>query len=102
LTLNKDQLLSTYTMQNTEIPTISQAIKKANSAQVDCLWAILKYKEIGILRKVKCMSEVLRFDLDKACSELPVNENGFIVDYKTRHLIHDILLEKSRNVAPRT
>jgi hypothetical protein len=89
-------------MQNTEIPTISQAIQQANSAQVDCLWAILKYKEIGILRKVKCMSELLKFDLDKACSELPVNENGFIVDYKTRHLIHDILLEKSRNVAPRT
>ena len=89
-------------MQNTEIPTISQAIQQANSAQVDCLWAILKYKEIGILRKVKCMSELLRFDLDKACAELPVNENGFIVDYKTRHLIHDILLEKSRNVAPRT
>ncbi len=89
-------------MQNTEIPTISQAIRQANSAQIDCLWAILKYKEIGILRKVKCMSELLRFDLDKACSELPVNENGFIVDYKSRHLIHDILLEKSRNVAPRT
>jgi hypothetical protein len=88
-------------MQNIEIPTISQAIQQANSAQVDCLWAILKYKEIGILRKVKCMSELLRFDLDKACSELPVNENGFIVDYKSRHLIHDILLEKSRNVPTR-
>lgn len=89
-------------MQNSEIPTIFQAIQNANSAQIDCLWAILKYKEIGILRKVKCMSELLRFDLDKACSELPINENGFIVDYKTRHLIHDILLEKSRNVASRT
>jgi len=88
-------------MQNTEIPTIAEAISQANPAQVDCLWAILKYKEIGILRKVKCMSELLRFDLDKACGELPINENGYIVDYKTRHMIHDILLEKSRNVATR-
>jgi hypothetical protein len=88
-------------MQNTEIPTISQAIDQANPAQIDCLWAILKYKEIGILRKVKCMSELLNFDLDKACSELPVNEQGYIADYKSRHLIHDILLEKSRNVATR-
>jgi len=85
-------------MQTTEIPTISQAIKKATPAQVDCLWAILKYKEIGILRKIKCMSELLDFNLDKACGELPVNENGYIVDFKTRHLIHDVLLEKSRNV----
>jgi hypothetical protein len=81
------------------INTISQAINNANSAQVDCLWAILKYKEIGILRKIKCMSELLKFDLDKACGELPTNETGYIVDYKTRHLIHDILLEKSRNVS---
>lgn len=88
-------------MQNTEIPTISQAIDKANAAQIDCLWAILKYKEIGILRKVKCMSELLAFDLDKACSELPINEQGYIADYKSRHLIHDILLEKSRNVSTR-
>ena len=86
-------------MQTTEIPTISQAIQNATPAQVDCLWAILKYKEIGILRKVKCMAEVLHFDLDKACSELPVNENGFYVDYKTRHMIHDVLLEKSRHAA---
>jgi len=88
-------------MQNTEIPTIAQAIQDANSAQVDCLWAILKYKEIGILRKVKCMAELLNFNLDKACSELPLNETGFIVDYKSRHLIHDILLEKSKNVSTR-
>ena len=79
---------------NEEIPTISEAISKANSAQVDCLWAILKYKEIGILRKIKCMAEVLNFDLDLACKELPINENGFIVDYKSRHMIHDILLGK--------
>ena len=89
-------------MQNIEIPTISEAIEKANSAQVDCLWAILKYKEIGILRKIKCMSELLQFNLNKACEELPINEKGYIVDFKTRHLIHDILLEKSRNVTTRT
>jgi hypothetical protein len=86
---------------NEEIPTISEAINKANSAQVDCLWAILKYKEIGILRKIKCMAEVLNFDLDLACKELPINENGFIVDYKSRHMIHDILLGKSKQLAGR-
>jgi hypothetical protein len=101
LTLSGYRLLSIHTMQNTEIPTISKAIENANPAQVDCLWAILKYKEIGILRKIKCMSELLQFNLDKACEELPINEKGFIVDFKTRHLIHDVLLEKSRNVTTR-
>jgi hypothetical protein len=90
-------------MQTTmsEIPTITEAIENANSAQIDCIWAILKYKEIGILRKIKCMSEVLDFDLDLACKELPVNENGYIVDYKSRHLIHDVLLDKSKQLAKR-
>ena len=90
-------------MQNTltEIPTISEAIDQANAAQVDCLWAILKYKEIGILRKIKCMSEVLHFDLDLACKELPVNKDGFILNYETRHLIHDILLNRSKVLANR-
>jgi hypothetical protein len=81
-----------------EIPTLAEAIKNANPAQIDCLWAILKYKEIGILRKVKCMAEVFgpQFNLDQALRELPVNETGYIVDYKTRHLIHDVLLNCSR------
>jgi hypothetical protein len=47
------------------------------------------------------MAEVLNFDLDLACKELPVNENGFIVDYKSRHMIHDILLGKSKQLAGR-
>jgi hypothetical protein len=83
---------------STEIPTLTEAIKNANMAQIDCLWAILKYKEIGILRKVKCMAEVFgpQFDLDQALRECPVDDKGRIVDYKTRHLIHDVLLECSR------
>lgn len=82
----------------TEIPTLAEAIKSSNPAQIDCLWAILKYKEIGILRKVKCMAEVFgpQFDLDQALRELPINDTGYIVDYKTRHLIHDVLLSVSK------
>jgi hypothetical protein len=82
-----------------EIPTLAQAIENANLAQIDCLWAILKYREIGILRKVKCMAEVFgpQFPLDQAVEELPKNEKGYVADYKTRHLIHDVLLKCSRN-----
>ena len=86
----------------TEIPTIAEAILDATSAQVDCLWAILKYRDLGILRKIKCMAEVLKFDLDSACKELPVNSGGFIVDRQTRHMIHDVLLQKSKELTTKT
>jgi hypothetical protein len=91
--------VSIHRMQNqTEIPTLTEAIRNSNMAQIDCLWAILKYKEIGILRKVKCMAEVFgpQFDLEQALRECPVDDKGRIVDYRTRHLIHDVLLECSR------
>ena len=45
------------------------------------------------------MAEVFgpQFPLDQAVKELPVNEKGYVADYKTRHLIHDVLLACSRN-----
>ena len=38
---------------------LQSAIKKSTDSQVDAVWAILKYKEIGIYRKVASMCEVL-------------------------------------------
>lgn len=75
--------------------TLLSAIESANSVQVDTLWSILKYKEIGILRKVKCMSDVLRLDTSSVIDELPTDEEGRILDYKTRHMIHDVLIKNS-------
>jgi hypothetical protein len=42
---------------NTETEQIEllEKISQANEAQVDSMWAILKYKEIGIYRKVACI-----------------------------------------------
>lgn len=82
-----------------EIPVLSEAIENANEAQVDCLWAILKYRDLNILRKLKCMAEVFgpNFDLDQALCEVPKTHKGFIIDHATRHLIHDVLLKRSRD-----
>ena len=74
--------------------TLVNAIKDANPVQVDTLWSILKYKEIGILRKVKCMSEVLHLNTVTVIDELPTDE-GRVLDYKTRHIIHDVLIKVS-------
>tara|TARA_R110001592_G_scaffold130435_7_gene343677 strand:+ start:1153 stop:1401 length:249 start_codon:yes stop_codon:yes gene_type:complete len=70
-------------------------ISQANEAQVDSIWAILKYKEIGIYRKVACICEVLDTDLQSMLDDLPQDEEGRILDYKTRHLIHDSLIQVS-------
>ena len=75
--------------------TLIQAIETANPVQVDTLWSILKYKEIGILRKVKCMSEVLHLNTPTVIDELPTDDEGRILDYKTRHMIHDVLIKVS-------
>lgn len=67
-------------------------ISQANEAQVDSIWAILKYKEIGIYRKIACICEVLNLDFQESLSDLPQDEEGRILDYNTRHLIHDTLI----------
>ena len=71
------------------------AIESANSEQRDTLWSILKYKEIGIFRKVKCMTHVLGLDFTQILDALPKDDEGRVLDYKTRHMIHDILIKVS-------
>ena len=71
------------------------AIKTANSEQVDALWSILKYKEIGILRKIKSMSAVLNLNFNDIIKDMPTDENGRVIDHKTRHLIHEVLITVS-------
>jgi len=83
------------TTNNDNGATLLSAIETAAPVQVDTLWSILKYKEIGILRKVRCMSGVLRLDSNSVIDELPMDDEGRILDYKTRHMIHDVLIKIS-------
>ena len=76
----------------TEKIILLDEINEANKAQIDSLWAILKYKEIGIYRKIACMCEVLSLDFQDVIDSLPQDEEGRILDYKTRHMIHDSLI----------
>ena len=62
------------------LQNFEDAISKTNDTNIDTLWAILKYKEIGIYRKVKCMSEVLGVDFDQLSGELPTDSSGRILD----------------------
>tara|TARA_B100000131_G_C17967535_1_gene553030 strand:- start:212 stop:466 length:255 start_codon:yes stop_codon:yes gene_type:complete len=76
----------------TEVNKVSESLKNATDAQVDAVWAILKYREIGIYRKLASISEVLNLSFDDVVNEFPSDEEGRILDYKTRHMIHDALM----------
>ena len=88
--------IDTQTMVKTVTSAaLLSAIGSATPEQIDTLWSILKYKEIGIYRKVKCMASVLGLNFEKVVSDLPKDDSGRILDYKTRHMIHDTLIENS-------
>jgi len=69
-----------------------QIVKKTNDVEADAIWAILKYKNIGILRKVMCICKVLNLDHKEVLSSLPKDDNGRYLDKPTRKLIHDALI----------
>lgn len=70
-------------------------IGEANEHQMDALWAILKNREMGILRKILAMCEVLHINKDEVVSNLPQDENGRIFDSRNRFLLSRALLKAS-------
>jgi hypothetical protein len=69
-----------------------EIVKKSDDVTADAIWAILKYRNIGILRKVMCICKVLDVEPDEVLSVLPKDENGRYLDKPTRKLIHDALI----------
>jgi hypothetical protein len=74
---------------------LANAIEKATPEQIDLCWAVLKYKEIGVYRKVKSLCSAFGLNFDKVIAELPQQE-GRVLDRETRHLIHETLLKASK------
>jgi hypothetical protein len=72
-----------------------KSISEANEYQMDALWAILKNRDIGILRKIYAMCEVLSLNHDDVVSNLPQDENGRIYDSQNRFLLSRALLKAS-------
>jgi hypothetical protein len=75
--------------------TLAKAIEKSKPEQIDLCWAVLKYKEIGVLRKIKALCSAFGLNLEQVTSELPKDENERIIDWETRHMIHDSLIKMS-------
>lgn len=79
----------------TEDNLLFKSISEANEYQMDALWAILKNRDIGILRKIYAMCEVLSLNHDDVVSNLPQDENGRIYDSQNRFLLSRALLKAS-------
>lgn len=80
-------------MENVKQTTlVGESLLSASNAQVDAIWAILKYREIGIYRKLASISEVLNLNFDEVVMDFPSDEEGRVLDHKTRHMIHDALI----------
>jgi len=75
---------------------LASAIEKASPEQIDLCWAVLKYKEIGVFRKVKSLCSAFGLNFDEVINQLP-QVDGRVVDRETRHLIHEILIKISQN-----
>ena len=82
---------SVFTKEN----ILTHAIASSNSVQIDASWAILKYKEIGIYRKVACLASLFNIDFQTIINELPQDDEGRILDFKTRQIIHEALIAVS-------
>lgn len=74
-----------------------EKIKEANPQQIDASWAILKYKNMGILRKLGCFCVLLGVPYDEIEPSLEKDNKGRIYDKTTRHQIHDALISASQN-----
>lgn len=71
-----------------------EIVKKSDDVTADALWAILRYKNIGILRKMKCICKVLGLDHVEVLENIPKDEKGRYLDKPTRQMIHDALIER--------
>ena len=90
--MDKTNTAETETLTPEQNRVLEKYISRATPEQIDILWSILKYKEIRILRKIKCMASTLNANLQELSNIFPKDQEGRILDYKTRHAIHDVLI----------
>ena len=86
---------TSMTTDNT-LKSLRNAIAKCNPTQLDLGFACLKYREMGILRKAQGFAHIFGVKVTEIINDLPKTEDGRILDKPSRHLIHDILLEKAK------
>ena len=74
---------------------LKEKLEKSSDAQLDGVWIILR-SNVGILRKLKVIAELLQIAVESLTKDLPKDEKGFILDKESREIIHKILLPESK------
>lgn len=72
-----------------------EKLTNASEIELDVAFALLKYKEIGIYRKIKGLCLAFGLNFDEVMKGLP-QENGRLLDRETRHFIHDFMLARAK------
>jgi len=83
-------------MEGVKKGLLVSAIEQADEVEINTLWAVLKYKELGIFKKLKSMALILDVNFEEVLKDVPRDEEERVLDKKTRHLIHDVLIEVSQ------
>ena len=83
-------------MEGVKKGLLVSAIEQADVVEINTLWAVLKYKELGIFKKLKSMALILDVNFEEVLKDVPRDEEERVLDKKTRHLIHDVLIEVSQ------
>ena len=73
-----------------------EAVYSADKVDVDCAWAVLKYREFGILRKARCLARIFGTDEFVLIESLPKDEHGRILDKPSRDLFNDLLVSRGQ------
>lgn len=78
------------------IPAFEYAVLNCSDAVFDALWAILKYKEIGIARKISSIAEILDLDKSSVMEYAVLAGDGRVLDKETRNVIHSLLIKRTK------
>jgi hypothetical protein len=74
--------------------SIKNKILSCTDEQLDLGFALIKYPELGILRKVKCFSLVFGIDFDDLLSILPKTSDDRILNKNAKLMLRGLLMER--------
>ena len=74
-----------------------EAIERSDLIDQDTLWSILKRKDLNIKKKLQCMARVCGVDIEKTLEGAVKKEDGWILDFENRAMIHEALLRAGEN-----
>lgn len=73
-------------------------IKNSDGIERDIAWCILKRKDpkFKIRRKLICLASLFEVNEDEVLDEAAKDEEGWILDFENRDVIHNALIEAAR------